>query len=50
METLNLQVAVVLMPLEIKRHTVPHLKGLNSGLEPKTSRLHSSNSMDPTLG
>ena len=21
------------MPLEIKQHTVPHLKGLNSGLE-----------------
>ena len=25
------------MPLEIKHHTVPHLKGLNSGMEPKTS-------------
>ena len=24
------------MPFEIKRHTVPHLKGLNSGLEPST--------------
>ena len=24
----------VLMPLEIKRHTVPHLKALNSGLKP----------------
>ena len=33
-ESLNLQVVAVLMPLEIKRHTVPHLKGLNSGLEP----------------
>ena len=24
------------MPLEIKHRTVPHLKGLNSGLEPLT--------------
>ena len=32
----NLQLLAVLMPLEIKRHTVPHLKGLNSGLEPST--------------
>ena len=32
--TLNLQLAVVLMPLEIKHHTVPQLKGLNSGMEP----------------
>ena len=30
----NLQLVVVLMPLEIKGHTVPYLKGLNSGLEP----------------
>ena len=33
-ESPNLQVVAVLMPLEIKLHTVPHLKGLNSGLEP----------------
>ena len=33
-ESLNLQVVAVLMPLVIKHHTVPHLKGLNSGLEP----------------
>ena len=33
-ESPNLQVVAALMPLEIKRHTVPHLKGLNSGLEP----------------
>ena len=32
--TLNIQLAVVLMPLEIKHHTLPHLKGLNSGTEP----------------
>ena len=25
------------MPLEIKHHIVPHLKGLNSGIEPLTS-------------
>jgi len=48
-ESPNLQVVAVLMPLEIKRHTVPHLKGLNSGLERKTSRLHGSNSMGPML-
>ena len=34
MESLNLQVVAILMHLEIKHHTVPHLKGLNSGLEP----------------
>ena len=33
-ESLNLQPVAVLMPLEMKHHTVPHLKGLNSGLEP----------------
>ena len=33
-ESPNLQVVAVLIPLEIKCHTVPHLKGLNSGLEP----------------
>ena len=33
-ESLNLQVVAVLMPIVIKHHTVPHLKSLNSGLEP----------------
>ena len=33
MEGLNLQVVAVLMPLEIKRHTVPHLKALTRGIE-----------------
>ena len=33
-ESPNLQVVAVSMSLEIKHHTVPHLKGLNSGLEP----------------
>ena len=33
-ESLNLQVVSVFMPLEIKRHTVPHLKGLNSVIKP----------------
>ena len=32
--SLNLQRLAVLMPLEMKHHTVPHLKALNSGLEP----------------
>ena len=32
--TLNIQLAVVLMPLDMKHHTVPHLKDLNSGMEP----------------
>ena len=32
--TLNIQIVVVLMPLEIQCHTLPHLKGLNSGMEP----------------
>ena len=30
-------------------HTVPHLKGLNSGLEPLTSHGRGSNSMGPML-
>ena len=33
MESLNLQVVAVLMPLEIKRHTVPHLKALTHSIE-----------------
>ena len=43
MESLNLQVVAVLMPLEIKRHTVPHLKGLNSGRESPTRHGRDSN-------
>ena len=39
--TLILQLVAVLMPLEIKRHTVPHLIGLNSGLEPLASHFSS---------
>ena len=31
---LNLSLLEVLMPLEIKHHTVPHLKDLNSGMDP----------------
>ena len=33
MESLNLQVVGVLMPFEIKRHTVPHLKALTRSIE-----------------
>ena len=33
MESLNLQVVAVLMPLEIKHHTVPHLKALTRSIE-----------------
>ena len=32
-ESLKLQVVAVLMPLEIKRHTVPHLKALTRRIE-----------------
>ena len=45
----NLKLLAVLMPLEIKNHTVPHLKGLNSGLEPYTSRGRGSNFIAPML-
>ena len=34
LESPILQAVSVLMPLEINRHIVPHLKGLNNGLEP----------------
>ena len=37
------------MPLEIKHHTVPHLKGLDSGLTPVTRRGRGSNFMGPML-
>ena len=33
MKSLNLQVVAVLMPHEIKRHTVPHLKALTRSIE-----------------
>ena len=33
MESLNLQILAVLMPFEIKCHTVPHLKTLTPGIE-----------------
>ena len=33
MESLNLQVVAVLMPFQIKRHTVPHLKALTCSIE-----------------
>ena len=33
MEILNLQVVAVLMPLEKKHHTVPHLKALTRSIE-----------------
>ena len=32
-ESLNLQVVAVLMPLEIKSHKVPHLKALTDSIE-----------------
>ena len=33
MESQNLQVVVVLMPLQIKRHTITNLKALICGIE-----------------
>ena len=33
MESLNLQLVAVLMPLEIKRHKIPHLKALTCSIE-----------------
>ena len=33
MESQNLQVVAVLMPLQINRHTIPHLKALTRGIE-----------------
>ena len=32
--TLILSFPIAMMPLDLKRHTVPHLKVLNSGLDP----------------
>ena len=37
MESLNLQVVAILMPLEINHQTVPHLKGLTHSIK-HTSR------------
>ena len=37
------------MHLEIKQHTVPHLKGLNSDIEPQTRRGRGSNFIGPML-
>ena len=42
MESLNLHVVAVLMPSEIKRHKVPHLKALTSSVERKSGRGHGS--------
>ena len=42
MESLNLQVVAVLMPLEIKRHTVPHLKALTHSIEHIGGHWHGS--------
>ena len=33
MKSLNLQVVAVLMPLEIKRHTISHLKALTRSID-----------------
>ena len=37
------------MPLETKHHSIPHLKGLNGGLESKTSHGRDSDFMGPML-
>ena len=42
MESLNLQVVAVLMPLEIKRHTVSHLKALTRSIEHRGGHGHGS--------
>ena len=42
MESLNLQVVAVLMPLEIKHHTVPHLKALTRSIECRSGHGHGS--------
>ena len=39
MENLNLQ---VLIPLEIKRHTIPHLKALTHSIEQANGQGHGS--------
>ena len=47
LESLYTKVVAVLIPLEIKRHTVPHFKGLNSGLEPQTRHWDGINFIGP---
>ena len=42
MESLNLQVVAVLIPLEIKHHTVPHLKALTCSIECRGGHGHGS--------
>ena len=42
MESLNLQVVAVLMPLEIECHTVPHLKALTCSIEGKGGHVRDS--------
>ena len=40
MESLNLQVVAVLMPLEIKHNTVPHLKALIRSIQGRIGHGH----------
>ena len=49
MESLNLQVLAVLIPLEIKRHTVPHLKALTPIIEHASGYGHGSTFSSVTL-
>ena len=42
MESLNLQALAVLIPLEIKRHTVPHLKAVTGSIECRGGHGHGS--------
>ena len=49
MESLNLQVVAVLMPLEIKRHTVPHLKALTGSIEHRSGHGRGSTLSSATL-
>ena len=42
MESLNLQVVAVLIPLEIKRHAIPHLKALTCSIEHASGQRYGS--------
>ena len=42
MESLNLQVVVIFMRLEIKRHKIPHLKALTHSIEHASGHRHGS--------
>ena len=42
MESLNLQVVAVLMPLEIKHHTIPHFKALTGSIDHASRQRRSS--------